>query len=439
MDTNNFTVLCGELAGLIFSKQPFDAVAGMPLDEFVVSTADRWGNMVIQSNINIYIRVLGDCNNLPVNHHTMNGIAKFTNISLYIAGTFYFVASFHDFCQSETPNEFSPRANATSSAFQIFSAHPASIGILQNVSEENIAGHIFSSQPACIVRDRFGNIVTAPFLVNIKVLDRYGYGCVCNISEGAQLCSPVQIPSELQGPSFRFSDEAFILTTNGVANFRNLMCTRKTCSIYEASKCNSAFRFACEITAGECNPCRAMGNSFQVRASSVYGLVAQKIGVASAGRFVENNTAAGFYNFFTSQTPEDSVPVFKYPYAVQVSPSFFLVDRFGNTNESGHGKATVSLSPSLSTAGYSFCVDAQSNNGTLCLSGTTEIIVENGTATFTDISVLHSGPRFQLRYKFGDIEQDSNEFQVLPVPPRAAGAFIGDDFISIVIQLQQPI
>ena len=435
--TKNFTVTHGNFSKLEFSIQPADTVAGMPLNDVLVSATDTWGNMVKQSDIQIYILILGNCISVAENT-TINGQATFKNITFYIIGNYRLVAVLSDGCNLENSEKLKTTLNATSSYFRLLPSSPASISVLQNINKENVAGNIFKTQPSCIVKDVYGNNVASGFQVNITIADQSGTGCVCDRAAGqqkSQLCSPSRTSSVLMVNAT--SDPPFVLTTDGVAAFNNLMCTRRTCPVFGSTPCNSSYTFTCEVVGGSCMPCSATGSTFQILASEVSGLVVGEIGLAVAGRRWKNDLSAGFYAVSMQNMLSRSFAETTLSNLVQTPPYFVVVDRFGNLNESAQGPASVRISQNLKLEGYSYCVDIFSNDGTLCLGGTTNISIENGTAIFTDLSVLHSGPQYQLQFRFGSVLQDSLFFDVLPPSPKATGAVIGADFASIMLLLDR--
>uniref|UniRef100_A0A7S0M0N7 C-type lectin domain-containing protein n=1 Tax=Cryptomonas curvata TaxID=233186 RepID=A0A7S0M0N7_9CRYP len=452
IQTIDFSVRQGSLANLVFIVQPSSEIAGNILPEFLVSATDLWGNIIVRPDIRVDIFVrLGDTCLTNVSffkNSTTAGLAVFSNILLRTAGRFYFNARFSEECDPLKLLNPLPQylyAIAVSSVFEIFPSFAAKISVLQAINEENEAGEAFSVQPSCIVRDRFGNNVSIQYKVKIRVIDRFGMGCVCNLSESGQLCSASIHPSVLfvEDNSILQEEDPSVSTVGGVAQFENLRCTRKSCAKSESPSpnCNS-YKFSCEIVDAQflqCLDCKAMGNDFHVRANAVNGLVVSKIGFAVSGRsWIPNDETAGFYDVLNDSTALNHAGLDETQRSLK-PPSFFLVDRFGNVNESAHGLASVRISSGVKIAGYSFCADRSSKDGTLCLGGHTAVFIQNGTAVFTDLTILHSGPSFQLKFRFQNVEQDSALFNVLPSPPKASGVSIGADYSSLVIHFDRAV
>ncbi len=448
--TTNFSVLQGNLANLVFTVQPSSAIAGDVLPVFLVSTTDLWGN-VVRSDIQIDIFVrLGDVclsDVISFKNTTTAGLAVFSTFSLHTAGRFYLNARFSEKCdplQLLNPLQQYLYATAVSSVFEIFPSVAAGISVLQPVTEENVAGEVFRAQPSCIVRDQFGNNVSVQYKVKIRVIDRFGLGCLCNLSEPGQLCAASVHPSVLAFGDNAISQEEdpSVNTVGGVAQFEHLKCTRKSCANSESpsSNCNY-YKFSCEVVDSQfpqCLDCKAVGNIFHVRANEVNGLVVSEIGFAVSGRSRIDDETAGFYEVLNDTNAWNHAKLDAIQRLLK-PPSFFLVDRYGNVNESAHGLASVRISPTVKIAGYSFCNDRSSKEGTLCLGGQTIVTIQNGTAVFTDLTILHSGPSFQLKFRFQNVEKDSALFNVLPTPPKASGVTIGADYSSLMIHFDRAV
>ena len=320
--SGTFMVHPRQYSSLVYIQQPSDIQAGKSAI-VVVALVDVFMNRVLAENVTLRTSLI-----LANSFLDRSSLLNVTRVDGTSSFAFYIVTSgFYSFriafemnsseCQHvqnsnatigagsdelEKLCDLRHQTSVDSNLFQVRSGQPASISISKNVSVVSKAGMSFAIQPACEVRDIFGNLLFDRISIQARVENEAG-GCLCDLTKDSECTSASTIASvqvcEGLCPVSKFGTVPNISAVQGIAKFQNLACTKASCipgcTSCGLNNCNRPYRFICSVLGGLCSPCVAKSNFFDVVPNDIFAIFPGQVQIVVAGSPSRGIDNAGFY------------------------------------------------------------------------------------------------------------------------------------------------